>query len=87
MHGMALTKLVLFLYHPVSNAHFPNMLSRGAASLIHACRPTEEQLRLYSGVLGSSTVCRMLAPSGSDFGDQASRLSASGLHCVRPIAM
>ncbi|KAL4434006.1 hypothetical protein ABPG75_000447 [Micractinium tetrahymenae] len=50
------------------------------------CRPTEEQLRVYSGVLGSSTVRRMLAPSGSDFGDQAlSVLTSLRKICNHPV--
>ena len=34
------------------------------------CRPTELQLRVYSAVLGSSSVRKMLNTTGADFGDQ-----------------
>lgn len=34
------------------------------------CRPSPLQLRLYSAVLGSSTVHKMLSTTGADFGDQ-----------------
>lgn len=36
------------------------------------CRPTEVQLRLYSSVLGSGVVRKMLSATGSDFGDTVS---------------
>lgn len=34
------------------------------------CRPSPLQLRLYSAVLGSSSVRKLLSTTGADFGDQ-----------------
>lgn len=40
--------------------------------LLLPCRPTKVQLRLYSSVLGSGVVRKMLSATGSDFGDTVS---------------
>ena len=43
-----------------------------SCTLLPTCRPTELQLRLYSSVLGSGVVRKMLSATGSDFGDTVS---------------
>ncbi|PRW57845.1 DNA repair and recombination RAD54B [Chlorella sorokiniana] len=59
-------KFVLRRTREVNSRYLPPL-----SNYVVFCRPTELQLRLYSGVLGSGVVRKMLSATGSDFGDTA----------------
>ncbi|KAI7843688.1 hypothetical protein COHA_002588 [Chlorella ohadii] len=59
-------KFVLRRTREVNSRYLPPL-----SNYVVFCLPTEVQLRLYSSVLGSGVVRKMLSATGSDFGDTA----------------